>query len=233
MPTQETTAKTHTFVVIGDIHDKVAKLQHIPELVNATGVIITGDLTNTGCIEQARLVIEAVGRHTNNIFAQIGNMDRPEVTDFLTKQGYNIHKAVRPLLPEILPDIGIMGLGGSPFTPFGTPSEFPEAHLAEWLETMFHEARHFKRLILVSHTPPFESACDIIPAGMHVGSNAVKDFILEHQPDICLCGHIHEARAIDRIGHTHIMNPGTLSDGGYGLLKVCAEAISLSRHTWE
>jgi len=233
MPTQEQAqTDTYTFVVIGDIHDKIEKLQQIPELASAAGVIITGDITNTGRIAQARIVFEAVRHYTDTIFAQIGNMDRPEVTEYLTQQGANIHRTARPLLPELLPDVGIMGLGGSPFTPFNTPSEFPESDLAEWLEKMAREAQSFKRLILVSHTPPLESACDIIPTGAHVGSSAVKDFILEHQPEICLCGHIHEARAIDNIGHTSIMNPGTLRDGGYGLLHVKKESITLSRHEW-
>ena len=33
-----------------------------------------------------------------------------------------------------------MGLGGSTFTPFGTPSEFPESRFADWLEHMWRAA---------------------------------------------------------------------------------------------
>ena len=73
--------------------------------------------------------------------------------------------------------------------------------------------------MLVSHNPPKDTACDIIPGGIHVGSTAVREFLEEAQPDICLCGHIHEARAMDRVGRTLVVNPGMLAQGGYVLLR--------------
>ncbi len=47
----------------------------------------------------------------------------------------------------------------------------------------------------------------------------MREFLEENQPDMCLCGHIHEARAIDRIGRTVIANPGALAQGGYLVLR--------------
>jgi Icc-related predicted phosphoesterase len=35
------------------------------------------------------------------------------------------------------------------------------------------------------------------------------------QPLICFTGHIHEARGIDAIGRTKLINPGPLREGGY------------------
>ena len=59
----------------------------------------------------------------------------------------------------------------------------------------------------------------MIPGDVHVGSTAVREFLEEAQPDICLCGHIHEARAVDRVGRTVVVNPGALAQGGYVLLR--------------
>ena len=73
--------------------------------------------------------------------------------------------------------------------------------------------------MLVSHNPPKDTACDVIPGDVHVGSTAVREFLEEAQPDICLCGHIHEARAVDRVGRTVVVNPGALAQGGYVLLR--------------
>ena len=56
------------------------------------------------------------------------------------------------------------------------------------------------------------------------GSSAVREFIQEHQPDICLCGHIHESKAEEYIGRTHVINPGTLGNGGYVVLHLENEA---------
>lgn len=212
----------YLWVVIGDIHDDVRRLKDIPELPEADGVIITGDLTVAGSVKQAERVLEAVRQHTDTILAQIGNMDRAEITDWLTEKGWNLHAAVR----ELAPGIAIFGVGASTFTPFGTPSEFPESRFAAWLEEGWKRARASRQTVLVSHNPPKDTACDLLPNGMHVGSSAVREFIQEAQPDICLCGHIHEARAMDRIGRTVVINPGTLASGGYVVLRSNSGSLS-------
>ena len=215
-----------TWIVIGDIHDKLDRLDDIPELPEADGVIISGDLTILGGMAQARRIIERIRERTPRVLAQIGNMDRGEISEWLDEMGWNLHTHVR----ELTPDTAIMGLGGSTFTPFGTPSEFPEARFADWLENMWREARTWRRVILVSHTPPLDTACDKISDGRHVGSSAVREFLEDCQPDACLCGHIHEARAVDRLGRTIVANPGALDDGGYLVLHLGGEELSVTRH---
>lgn len=72
--------------------------------------------------------------------------------------------------------------------------------------------------MLAVHTPPKGSLCDRLGNGAHVGSPAVRAFIEAVQPDVCLCGHIHESRAVDRIGRTVVVNPGALGAGGYAVV---------------
>ena len=123
-----------------------------------------------------------------------------------------------------------MGLGGSTFTPFGTPSEFPESRFADWLEHMWREARTYRHVVLSVHTPPHDTLCDIVGDGIHVGSSAVRDFILDAQPDVCLCGHIHESRAVDRLGRTVLVNPGAFATGGYAVLRLAGDDLSVTLH---
>ncbi|MEG1610907.1 MAG: metallophosphoesterase [Bilophila sp.] len=217
------------WIVIGDLHDKVARLDKIPGLAGAAGVIVTGDITITGGVAQARKVLEALLAYNTVLFAQIGNMDRAEVTDWLDEQGWNTHLTVR----ELLPDTAIMGLGGSTFTPFGTPSEFPESRFADWLEEMWRKARAYRLVVLVAHNPPRDTLCDVVGDGTHVGSTAVRDFILEAQPAVCLCGHIHESRAVDQLGRTVLVNPGAFAAGGYAVLQRDKDTLSVSLHTVE
>ncbi len=219
------------FVIVGDIHENTEKLAHIPELKKADGLIITGDLTNAGSIREARPVLEAAKKYTKHIFAQIGNMDYAEVTDFLEEEGVNMHRKVRPL-SSAFPDVALMGLGGSSTTPFNTPSEFTEEQIASFLEEMAGEAKNYRRCILVSHTPPKDTKCDALPAGIHVGSQAVRDFISHFQPQVCLCGHIHEGIGTDTVGTTQIINTGTLEGGGYGLLHITKEEIRAEFFSW-
>jgi Icc-related predicted phosphoesterase len=207
----QTGARDYLWIAVGDIHDDTAAFARIPELGEADGIIVTGDLTNVGGIAQAEAVLNALRAYGIPVFAQIGNMDRPEVDGWLSEQGVNLHTLIR----ELTPDTVMFGAGASTATPFGTPSEFPESAYADWLEKSWRKAGKYPRSILVSHNPPKDTACDALPGGAHVGSEAVRAFIEKAQPDICLCGHIHEGRATDRVGRTLVVNPGPLAQGGY------------------
>jgi Icc-related predicted phosphoesterase len=48
----------------------------------------------------------------------------------------------------------------------------------------------------------------------------VRRFIEDVQPDVCLTGHIHEARSEDQIGKTRIVNPGLFEEGGYAVIRL-------------
>ncbi len=203
------------WIALGDIHDEINRLQEIPELKQADGIIVSGDLTMNGGAKQAERVLLALKEFNSHILAQIGNMDRMEVSELLNENNYNIHAQVR----ELAPNTCIFGVGGSTFTPFGTPSEFPESDFSFWLEEAWQKARKWSKRVLISHNPPKDTLCDVIGDNVHVGSTAVREFILENQPDICICGHIHEARNIDSIGRTVVINPGSFMDGGYVILR--------------
>ncbi|MBQ7739336.1 MAG: metallophosphoesterase [Desulfovibrionaceae bacterium] len=207
------------WIVLGDIHDRFEQCASIPELDGAEGFIISGDLTNVGSVSQASRVMQFLRSLKAFVWAQIGNMDRPEIDTWLTKENCNLHCTVR----ELLPNTAMFGVGGSIFTPFATPSEFSESDFALWLERCWKKAQNYPHTILVSHNPPFDTLCDRINSGQHVGSTAVKEFIESEQPDLCICGHIHESRAQTKIGRTYIVNPGAFVHGEYALLKKSRE----------
>lgn len=224
----ETPCVEQCWVVIGDVHGDVRSAARIPEIHTATGIIITGDLTKLGGVAQAHEVIDSLQEMNTVVLAQIGNMDRPEVNDWLEREGMNLHCKVR----ELAPHVALLGVGGSTFTPFGTPSEFPEARFAEWLEMLALRARDYRTMVLISHNPPFETVCDRTHAGNHVGCRALREFIEEKQPTVCLCGHIHEAYGLQLVGRTQVANPGALAAGGYALLHV-SETVHVTLHRLE
>lgn len=203
------------WIVIGDIHDSTGNFARIPELSQADGIIISGDLTNSGGSSQAEKVMQTIEKASLPVYAQIGNMDLPEVNDWLERTGHNIHAQAK----ELAPGVCIFGIGGSTFTPMSTPSEFSESDYARWLDECWQKAKNYPHKILISHNPPKNTVCDDIGGGRHVGSTAVRDFIERGQPDICVCGHIHEGRGMDRIGSTPILNPGMFSEGGYVIIR--------------
>lgn len=210
------------WIVTGDIHDDVRRLKEIPELNAADGILVTGDLTLDGGPQQAGRVLDALQQAAGKVLAQVGNMDHPDVTDMLRERGCNLHTEVR----EAIAGVAFFGIGGSTPTPFNTPCEYAEDRYAAWLDTLWQKASGYTHTVLVSHTPPKDTVCDALPNGMHVGSTAVRAFLEKAQPQFCLCGHIHEGVGIDRLGRTVIMNPGTLADGGYILLRLCQGVLT-------
>ena len=204
------------WIGIGDIHEDISLLNDIPGLTDAAGIIISGDITNRGGRRRANQLLKSVSAINSNIYAQIGNMDRAEITDYLDEKGWNIHAKGK----QLAEDIGIMGVGYSTPTPFRTPSEVPDAMLGQWLSIGYEQIKHLPKLILVAHDPPFSSKTAELPSGENVGNKSVLEFIQRVQPDICLTGHIHEADSEDFIGKTKVLNPGMLCMGGYALIRL-------------
>ncbi|MFB0544221.1 MAG: metallophosphoesterase, partial [Asgard group archaeon] len=77
--------------------------------------------------------------------------------------------------------------------------------------------------VQVTHVPPARTKLDIIPSGAHVGSENVRKFIEEKQPNAAICAHVHEARGVDELGKTKIINSGRFPEGYCGLVTVKKE----------
>jgi Predicted phosphoesterases, related to the Icc protein len=63
-----------------------------------------------------------------------------------------------------------------------------------------------KRTILLSHYPPF-GVVDFTLSDTHAGDGYLRRLIERYQPPLVICGHIHEAKGIDKIGDTLVVNP--------------------------
>ena len=114
--------------------------------------------------------------------------------------------------------------GYSNVTPWHSPRELPEPELAERIGEMFDAVEDPAQLIAVLHPPPYGTELDRAPmidaefrvqtegTGPkigHVGSTAVRDFIMDAQPLLGLHGHVHESQAAQRLGRTLCLNPGS------------------------
>ena len=98
----------------------------------------------------------------------------------------------------------LFGLGyGIPVTPFGGWScDLTEA----FAETMLAECAQAD--ILITHSPP-KGLADQTSDGLSVGSTAVRDAISRIQPQLAVCGHIHDSWGQrGMIGATEVANLG-------------------------
>ncbi len=65
-----------------------------------------------------------------------------------------------------------------------------------------------KKMILVTHAPPYGTKLDRLPGG-YCGNKSIRKFIEKHKPAYAFCGHIHENFGRqDKIKNTPVMNPG-------------------------
>jgi len=209
-------------ISFGDVHEDTNNLIKIKsELENADLIVISGDLTNYHGKVEAKKVLESIKRYNKRLLAQYGNLDQPEVNEYLTGEGINLHGN-----GYVFGDVGIFGCGGSSPTPFNTPSEISESDIKKYLTDGYTKVKNAKWKIMVCHTPPKDTVIDIVRSGMHVGSSTVRDFIVQYKPDVCISGHIHESRGKDEVGDTVVLNAGMFRDGWYIEINIDKEDFS-------
>ncbi|MBN2430572.1 MAG: metallophosphoesterase family protein [Acidobacteria bacterium] len=202
---------TIRMLALSDIHEHLQHLSALqPELQAADWVLLLGDLTQFGHRTEAARVLEAFRAENPQILAVPGNLDYPDVAAYLEEEDVSLHRCWR-----VIGDIGLAGLGASNRTPFGTPMELSESEIYEALAPQVRAIAAARWRIVISHAPPRDTAVDRIRSGGHVGSQSVRRIVEEFKPHLLLCGHIHEARGEDVIGHTRILNPGPFANGGF------------------
>lgn len=156
------------------------------------------------------------------MLAVCGNCDLPEVEEALAEAGVALDRRAVAWRGATL-------LGLSAGLPFGgCPYERSEEDFAAACGELFDAAARVEGedgpTILLSHQPPYGTRCDRA-RGRHVGSRAVRAAIEEHQPDLVICGHIHEAVGRDTIGCSVVVNPGPWFRGGAARFSIAEREI--------
>ena len=210
------------FLAFSDIHGSYERVdQIIQSQPGADGIIIGGDLTTYGSPDDGERVIRMLQNSGLPVFAVAGNMDSPEFDRKHEELGVSINAK-----GMMLGDVGLFGVSASPFTPMHTPYEIGEDEIARRAEAGWNDVKAARWKIFVPHAPPRDTKLDRIVLGSHVGSTAVRSFIEQHQPDVVVCGHIHEARGVDSIGKTKIVNCGPVGKGYYAVIEI-GELVSV------
>ncbi|MEM0358643.1 MAG: metallophosphoesterase [Candidatus Hadarchaeales archaeon] len=196
-------------MAVADFHGKPESKAYLSKCVerkDLDALVIMGDLTQFGPVSAGEEVLEPVKDLKIPVLCVPGNCDPKTMVEVLEKWGINLHgKRLR------LGEWTFLGLGGSNITPFNTPFEFTENEIWEALTSLL--LPEDRKVVLITHTPPFNSSSDLCRGGAHAGSKSVRRFIEEKNPILNLCAHIHEARGIERIGRTLVVNPGPLFEG--------------------
>lgn len=172
-----------------------------------------------------------------SILVAPGNDDPFEIDPVL--EGLTVFRLVEGQMAELTHGtfcVPLVSTGFANPTPWRTHRELEEDALERRLRGLL-EGVDMERAILNVHVPPYDTGLDIgadvepesvptdvrqrkslgTPLTKPVGSTAVRHVIEELQPMLTLHGHIHESRAIVKIGRSVCVNPG--SDYGEGVLR--------------
>lgn len=206
-----------------DVH---GRFEAVGEAVAATGpvdvLVVGGDITTFGAADDVEEAIERWRPLAPTLLAVAGNCDSPEIDERLLALGVSIHRR-----GTIVEDVGFAGVSGAPLSPLHTPYELPDDELGARAAKGLAEIAGRGVRVFCPHPPPHGTACDQLRSGEHVGSAALRALVEWEQPDLVLCGHIHEARATDRIGRTQVVNPGPAAAGHYALADL-SESVTVT-----
>jgi uncharacterized protein len=206
-----------------DVHDRFeAVSEALAEVGPLDVLLVGGDITTFGSPDDAERAIELWRPLAPRLLAVAGNMDSPAIDERLAGLGVSIDGR-----GTVIEDVGFAGVSAAPLSPLHTPYEISEDELRHRCETGLGEIREARIRIFCPHPPPLDTACDRLRSGEHVGSSSVREMVEREQPDLVLCGHIHESRGVDEIGSSHVVNPGPVAAGHFVLVEA-RETISFS-----
>ena len=120
-------------------------------------------------------------------------------------------------------------MSAAPLSPLDTPYELPDDELGARAALGLREIAECRVRVFCPHAPPHGTACDRLRSGEHVGSEALRALVEREQPHVVLCGHIHEARATDRLRGSQVANPGPAAGGHYALVEA-SESVTVTLH---
>jgi len=199
-----------------DVHDC---FDAVPRALAETGpvdvLVVGGDITTVGTPDDAERAIESWRMLVPRLLVVAGNMDSPAIDARLVELGVSLDGR-----GVVVGDIGIAGASAAPHSPLHTPHELPDRDFAARAAAGLEEVKACRIRILCPHAPPHGTACDRLRSGEHVGSPSLRALVEREQPDLVLCGHIHESRGEDLIGASRIANPGPVAAGHYAIVEV-------------
>ena len=180
----------------GDIN-LVKTLAEKAEKANVDLVVLCGDLTFS---EQSTAgIIGPFVKRNKKVLLIPGNHETDEEISRICKDNkniINIHKGVYEKDGYLF-----FGYGGGGFSKEDPRFERTSLKFKKEMEKG-------KKIILITHAPIYNTKLDLLN-GEHIGNKSTRRFIDDVQPELVICGHLHENEMItDYIKKTKIVNPG-------------------------
>jgi len=180
-----------------DHHGSPDDLRQVESKAKQADIIVcAGDFTIFE--HQMEYNLEKMNQLPKKVLLIHGNHEDEETVRIYSKQYKNlefIHGAYHDTGTHVF-----IGYGGGGFAT--TDKRFEE------MAKKFPKIMQGRKTILVVHGPPHGTKLDLLTEG-YVGNKSFTKFIVDHQPELVICGHLHERfNRKDKIGKTIVINPG-------------------------
>jgi Icc-related predicted phosphoesterase len=182
---------------VADIHGKLENFSRIGAIIADRKVdllVVAGDLTR---YRGSRSIVAQLSRFPVPCLCIRGNTDRPAIEQWMDEfeDIHNLH-----LKKQIMDGIHFAGAGGTVPLPFRSRIRLRENVLLEKLAPLVT-----RETVLVAHPPPYGSL-DRVLGRFHAGSRNLGRFLIERQPRLLICGHVHEDSGVAQVGNTLVAN---------------------------
>ncbi len=157
-------------------------------------VVLAGDIVNYRCRHACLQQLAAISKP---VLAVRGNTDPPRIAG-AASQARQIE--FLDLERRRFNGFPIVGIGGTLPVPFRSRIGWSEGARLERLAGLVDS-----RTILVAHPPPW-GVRDRVAGRWHAGSRGLRRLVDQVAPAVLICGHIHEAAGVERIGTTLVVN---------------------------
>jgi uncharacterized protein len=213
----------------GDVHASAATRSRIAEAFAAVEreadlVLLAGDLTTQGEVEQAEVLAEATQSIGVPVVAVLGNHDLhcgygKEISSILSEAGVRMLDREAIVLELAGREIGVVGtkgfvggFSGSQLPDFGEPLlRRVYAETTEEVDAIrrgLQEIAHCPIRIVLLHYAPTSDTLHGEPEGIwtYLGSDRLATPIAEYRPDVVLHGHAHSGSFEGAIGAVPVYN---------------------------
>ncbi|MCX7026953.1 MAG: metallophosphoesterase [Spirochaetes bacterium] len=207
-------------LVLADIHGRVKSLGRVlSKNTDISLVLVAGDLTNFGDEEAAAQVLAELEAMTGKppIAIVPGNCDPLPARRLMERSGHYLDGGLL-----ILPFCRVAGAGGGLRRAGMTSFERTEDELRSALETALADLASIEGnlpLIVLTHSPPYGTNADLIRE-THAGSVAFAELMSVREPELWVCGHIHESPCISLEDGTLVVNPGPCATECFAVIEL-------------
>ncbi|MFO7665027.1 MAG: metallophosphoesterase family protein [Desulfobacterales bacterium] len=199
---------------VADIHGRTNRVSSILDTISNIKpdlLVLAGDINSL--FKPSNNIVPFFSDNDLPVLAVRGNSDSKKIAS-LSALSSNI--SFLHFSEIVIKGFSFTGVGGTIPVPFSSRIQFREKQTAKKLEPLVK-----KDTILIAHPPPF-GTLDKVIGKFHAGCRSMNEIILKCQPQLFICGHIHERPGSAFLGKTLVVNCSIGMKGKGALIKLNA-----------